>query len=454
MEYLVRYPHGCVEQTTSAAFPQLFLADVMDITFDKKKEIEKNIKSAIKRLNDFQVPNGGLSYWPGYSYADDWGSSYAGHFLLEAKQKGYQLPLTFLSNWLRYQKNASKQWSNKTSSYNDDISQAYRLYTLALAQQPELAAMNRLRESKNLSNEAKWRLAAAYALVGKKEIAKQLTKIANINFKPNYYDYQTYGSVFRNRAMALETMVLLGDNQQRDLALSLAKNLSSQRWYSTQETSYALLAMAKMVGKNGGKAIDITFTNNGKEVTVKTDKAIAQRSVAISSTQGQLSIKNNQNNVIYTTLTQSGKLPVGQELAQQEKLNIKVNYLDAAGKSINVSELRQGTELQAQVTVFNSTNDSFENLALTQIVPSGWEIVNTSYVDGSSNNSGKADYIDTRDDRTNFYFGLGAKKSKTFTVKLNASFLGDYYLPGAQVEAMYDNTSYARNKGQWIKVVR
>ena len=454
MEYLVRYPHGCVEQTTSAAFPQLFLADVMDITFDKKKEIEKNIKSAIKRLNDFQVPNGGLSYWPGYSYADDWGSSYAGHFLLEAKQKGYQLPLTFLSNWLRYQKNASKQWSNKTSSYNDDISQAYRLYTLALAQQPELAAMNRLRETKNLSNEAKWRLAAAYALVGKKEIAKELTKIANINFKSNYYDYLTYGSVFRNRAMALETMVLLGDNQQRDLALSLAKNLSSQRWYSTQETSYALLAMAKMVGKNGGKAIDITFTNNGKETTVKTDRAIAQRSVAISSTQGQLSIKNNQNNVIYTTLTQSGKLPVGQELAQQEKLNIKVNYLDAAGKSINVSELRQGTELQAQVTVFNSTNDSYENLALTQIVPSGWEIVNTSYTDGSSNNSGKADYIDTRDDRTNFYFGLGAKKSKTFTVKLNASFLGDYYLPGAQVEAMYDNTSYARNKGQWIKVVK
>ncbi|MFD2588355.1 alpha-2-macroglobulin [Croceitalea marina] len=454
MEYLVRYPHGCVEQTTSAAFPQLFLADVMDITFDKKKEIEKNIKSAIKRLSDFQAPNGGLSYWPGYGYADDWGSSYAGHFLLEAKQKGYQLPLTFLSNWLRYQKNASKQWSNKTSSYNDDISQAYRLYTLALAKQPELAAMNRLRETKNLSNEAKWRLAAAYALVGKKEVAQQLTTVANINFKPNNYDYRTYGSVFRNRAMALETMVILGDSQQRDLAISLAKNLSSQKWYSTQETSYALLAMAKMVGKNGGKAIDITFTNNGKENTVKTDRAIAQRSIVISSKEGQLSVKNNQNNVIYATLTQSGKLPVGQELAQQAKLNIKVSYLDATGKPIDVTELHQGTELQAQVSVFNTTNDSYENLALTQIVPSGWEIINTSYVDGSGNNSGMADYIDTRDDRTNFYFGLGAKKSKTFVVKLNAAFLGNYYLPGTQVEAMYDNTSYARNKGQWIKVVR
>lgn len=104
MDYLLRYPHGCVEQTTSAAFPQLFLANVLDITFDKKKDIEKNIKAAIDKLGDFQIPNGGLSYWPGYGNADDWGTSYAGHFMLEAKKEGYQLPLTFLSNWLRFQK--------------------------------------------------------------------------------------------------------------------------------------------------------------------------------------------------------------------------------------------------------------------------------------------------------------------------------------------------------------
>jgi uncharacterized protein YfaS (alpha-2-macroglobulin family) len=454
MEYLLRYPHGCVEQTTSAAFPQLFLAEVLDITFDKKKEIQKNIKAAIRRLNDFQVPNGGLSYWSGYGRADDWGTSYAGHFMLEAKQKGYQLPLTFLSNWLRYQKNTARQWSNQSTSYNNDIAQAYRLYTLALAQQPELAAMNRLRESKNLSNEAKWRLAAAYALVGKKEVAIELAQTANIDFRPNSYNYRTYGSVFRNRAMALETMVILGDSQQRELAISLAKNLSSQRWYSTQETAFALLSMAKMVARNGGRSIDLMYTSNGKEVVVKTDRAIAQRSITISSTTGEIQVKNNQGNTIYATLTQSGKLPVGQELSQQQNLNLTVKYLDAVGNSIDVSELRQGTELQAQLTVFNTTNDYYDNLALTQIVPSGWEIVNTSYVGGSEQNSSKADYIDTRDDRTNFYFDLGAKKTKTFTVKLNASFLGDYYLPGSQVEAMYDNTSYARNKGKWIKVSR
>lgn len=454
MAYLLQYPHGCVEQTTSAAFPQLFLTDVLDITFDEKKKIEKNIEAAIKRLGDFQTPSGGLSYWPGYNSADDWGSSYAGHFMLEAKQKGYQLPLTFLSNWLRYQKNAARQWSNQRTAYNDDMAQAYRLYTLALAQQPELAAMNRLREAKNLSNEAKWRLAAAYALVGKKEVARELTQVANIDFKPRSYDYRTYGSVFRNRAMALETMVILENAQQRDLAVSLAKNLSSQRWYSTQETAYALLAMAKMVQKNGGKSIDISYASNGKEITVKTDKAIAQRDIPLNSAQSEIVITNKQGNVVYATLTQTGKLPVGQELAQQQKLRLSVSYLDALGNSIDVSQLRQGTELQAKLTVFNTTNDSYKNLALTQIVPSGWEIVNTSYVDGNDSNSSNADYIDTRDDRTNFYFDLDAKKSRTFIVKLNASYLGEYYLPGSQVEAMYDNTAYARNKGEWIKVVQ
>ncbi|NAY92199.1 hypothetical protein GTQ34_09735 [Muricauda sp. JGD-17] len=454
MDYLLRYPHGCVEQTTSAAFPQLFLADVLDITFEKKKEIEKNIKAAIRRLGDFQTPNGGLTYWPGYGAADDWSTSYAGHFMIEAKQKGYQLPLTFLSNWLKYQKNVARQWSNQSTSYNDDLSQAYRLYTLALAQQPELASMNRLRETKNLSNEAKWRLAAAYALTGKKEVAQEIAQKANIDFVPNNYDYRTYGSVFRNQAMALETLVILGNPQQRDLAVSLAKNLSSQRWYSTQETAYALLSLAKMVMKNGGKSIDLTFTNNGKEIAVKTDRAIAQRGIAITSFKEEILISNKQGNTIYATLTQTGKLPLGQELEQRQNLNLSVTYLDAIGNSITVNELRQGTELQAQITVFNSSNDAIENLALTHIVPSGWEIVDTSYTNGSNSNNATADYIDTRDDRTHLYFDLGARKSKTFTITLNASFLGDYYLPGAQVEAMYNNNYQARNRGKWIKVVQ
>jgi uncharacterized protein YfaS (alpha-2-macroglobulin family) len=67
---------------------------------------------------------------------------------------------------------------------------------------------------------------------------------------------------------------------------------------------------------------------------------------------------------------------------------------------------------------------------------------------------GAADYIDIRDDRVNFYFDLQGKQSKVFTVKLNASYLGRYYLSGTQAEGMYDADFFARTKGQWVEVTK
>lgn len=452
LEYLIQYPHGCIEQTTSGSFPQLFLSDVFDLTHDRKQEMQGNIKAAINRLSNFQGTDGGLSYWPGERQADEWSTNYAGHFMLEAKQKGFALPITFLSNWLSYQKNEARQWRNSKTPYNSSLTQAYRLYTLALAGQPELAAMNRLRESKDLSNDAKWRLAAAYALAGKRNIAIELTKSANINFVPKNYDYYSYGSPFRNKAMALETMVLIGDERQRDLAVSLAKELSSQRWYSTQETSYGLLAMAKMIAKNGGKSIELNFTNNGKSTTVKTDRVIAQRELDFSMGENSVTLTNKKGNVVFVSLIQKGKLPLGDEMADRKNLIISAGYYDGEGKIIDVSKLRQGTEINAKVTITNTSNDWVNNVALLKIFPSGWEIVNTSFTELGGGASGSARYTDIRDDRVNFYFDLKAKEAKTFTVKLNASYLGTYYLPGTQVEAMYDNNYYARNKGIWVTV--
>ncbi len=452
MEYLIQYPHGCVEQTTSSVFPQLFLDDIFDITFEKKKAMVKNIKAAIIRLGNFQTTNGGLSYWQGETTVDDWGTNYAGHFMLEAKRKGYALPISFLNNWLRYQQVSARQWRNSSTQYNSSLTQAYRLYTLALAGQPELAAMNRLRESKQLSNDAKWRLAATYALVGKKKVAIEITQTANINFVSKQYDYYTYGSPFRNKSMALETMVALGDTKQRELAVSLAKDLSSSRWLSTQETSFALLAMAQMVTKNGGKSMELSFTQNGKTTSIETEKSVSQREIPFTIGDNSISIINKKGNVVFVTLSQKGKLPLGKELFEQRNLSVRTQFKDGTGKIIDVTNLHQGTAIIAQITVSNNSNNWVGNVALSQTFPSGWEIVNTSFTDLEGSTTGKARYTDIRDDRVNFYFDISARKSKTFTVKLNASYLGSYYLPGTQVEAMYEASCYARNKGTWIVV--
>lgn len=456
LQFLMQYPHGCLEQTTSAVFPQLYLNSIFDLPLKKKQELESNIKKAIKRLGNFQRPNGGMSYWLGENHVNDWSTSYAGHFMIEAEKQGYVLPITFKSNWLKYQKETARNWRPSYKTYNSDLAQAYRLYTLALAGSADLSAMNRLKEFTELSNEAKWRLAAAYALAGQNEASNAIAKTANIEFESPRYNYYTYGSVDRNRAMALETMVITQDKRMHSLAKTLAKNLSSDRWMSTQTTAYSLLALSKMVKANGGKSLDITYTINGKTETIKTNSAIAQRELKVNSGTQKLSFTNNQDNVVYIRVLNSGKLPLGDEHKEQRGLSVGVVYKDLKGNPVTIDKLKQGDDFMATVTVTNLKHEKVNDIALTQIFPSGWEIVNTRFTAFGNSITSQARYTDVRDDRVNFYFDLHKKgnsqDTKTFNVLLNASYLGTYYLPGIQAEAMYDNEFLVRGTGQRISV--
>ena len=93
-------------------------------------------------------------------------------------------------------------------------------------------------------------------------------------------------------------------------------------------------------------------------------------------------------------------------------------------------------------------------MALTQILPSGFEIVNTRYTDYGSTTENNVDYVDIRDDRANYYFWIKPGETRKFSMRLNASYPGVYYMPGVQCEAMYDNNYLARNKGRWVEVLR
>ena len=372
--------------------------------------------------------------------------------MIEAEKKGFVLPLTFKSNWIRYQKQAAQSWRPSYKTYNSDLAQAYRLYTLALAGSADLGAMNRLREFSEISNEAKWRLAAAYALAGQIEASNKVSSTANINFKAQKYNYYTYGSADRNRAMALETMILTKDKRGKELSETIARDLSSQGWMSTQTAAYSLLAMAKMVNANGGKAMKLSYTINGKTETIDTKSAIAQRALIVNDGSNSVTIKNDRANNVYVRVLNSGKLPLGEELVEQRGFTTNVIYKDLKGNRIDISKLQQGQDFVATVQVTNTKDYSVNDVALTQIFPSGWEIVNTRFTAFGASTTSQARFTDIRDDRVNFYFDLGPKKTNTFNVMLNASYLGQYYLPGLQAEAMYDNKFLVRNKGQWIVV--
>ena len=450
LKYLIEYPHGCGEQLTSGAFPQLYLADFETLSLTQQQEVQKNVTAAIRKVSENQLPNGGFSYWQGLDYADEWVTSYIGQFYIEAERKGFALPSGSKTKWIAYQKTLARNWTPNGS--NAAFNQAYRLYTLALAKSPDIASMNRLREASGLSGEALSRLAAAYAIAGEKKAAEELFK--RVTFDTETENNYGYGSSLRNQAMSLETALLLGKSQiAAELALKISEKLSSQEWLSTQTTAYSLYAMALYVAKNkAGKAFSLVYqstTDNGTLTSGNTGMTTKKLNVA----QGnhKLSLQNKSAITLYARVVTSGILPIGKELIQQNGLAIQTSFSSDKNGNLSVESLPQGTSFVAKISVTNTTQSAISNVALTQFIPSGWEVINTRFTDYGDQND-KWDYADIRDDRALIYFGLGAGKTKTFTLKLNASYKGKYYLSGTYAEAMYDKNYNTHTTGKWIKI--
>ncbi len=124
------------------------------------------------------------------------------------------------------------------------------------------------------------------------------------------------------------------------------------------------------------------------------------------------------------------------------------------GGVIDISNIKHGADFYAEIRVVNSGKyGTIDNLALSQIFPSGWEIINSRVFDiGAELKSDDANYIDYQDDRVNFFFGLKRGASKKFIVLLNAAYRGKYFLPATQCSDMYNDNVKAITGGGWVNV--
>lgn len=465
LEYLLRYPYGCLEQTLSGGFPQLYVNQLMELDETQQKRVPRNINATIDRLKQFQLGQGGFAYWPGGNTPDHWATSYAGHFLLEAKALGYSIPPAMLEKWTQFQKKVARMWDPKMEEYgfysrdNYELMQAYRLYTLALAREPDMAAMNRLREYKGLSLQASWTLAAAYAAAGKPEVAKTISSGRSTQVRAYQELSYTYGSALRDRAMILEALVLMGE---REKAASLVKyisdELSSSRWCSTQEISYSLLAIGKYAGKAGARS-KLAFTYqlpDGKSVNAGSNQPVMQiRIPADGKGQQKVTVKNTGQGTLFARAIRSGQPLAGQETAGANDLRLEVLYKDMQGAIIDPAAIPQGTDFVAEVRITHpgARPIRYQELALSQVFPGGWEITNTRMDNIEAfPQAARPDYQDIRDDRVNTFFGLNERQTETYRVQLNAAYQGRFYLPAVSCEAMYDNSISARTPGRWVEV--
>ena len=460
LDYLIEYPYGCVEQTTSAVFPQLYLNDLVLLDDARHKRIDNDVQAGIERLRSFQLADGGFSYWPGTGQLDDWASNYAGHFLVEARRLGYQVPDEMYDAWVNHQKLAAAAW---TAGGPDMVAnQAYRLLSLALADHPDIGAMNRLREMPQLAAMPAWQLAQAYSVIGLADAGRELLNKAGTSTASYVNVGETYGSELRDRAILLETEVALGNRGESDrMAEALAKDLSSDSWYSTQTTAYSLMAMARYVSGNPAyaapagaeKSYGFTYALNGGAAQAMTSEKplVSVKLPQLADSAGQLSVHNTSQRILHATLVQRGSPPPGQEHAASNGLGIAITYTTTKGEPVDVTTLKQGTDFLAHVAVTNNSGQLLKDLALTEVMPSGWEIHNPRFEEGGAPPP-QADYQDVRDDRVMTFFGLKASESRSYQVLLNATYVGHYYLPAAAVESMYNARYNAHSAGQWVDV--
>ena len=472
-DFLYNYQHHCTEQLTSKALPLLFVSQFKAVDEQEAEKIKTNVQEAIRQIYARQLPNGGFVYWPGNAVADEWITSYTGMFLTLAQEKGYAVHPNVLNKWKRFQRAAAQNWRMPQEASNwqiwqSELQQAFRLYTLALAGAPEYGAMNRMKEQPGLSIQAKWRLAAAYALTGKMKPAGELVYNAETTVIPYSSMNLIYGSSDRDEAMILETLILMKrDRDALQQAKKVSQNLAQENWFSTQSTAFALMAMGRLAEQLSG-TLDFTWNWNGKQQpAVKSAKAVFEKEIATSPKSGTVSVKNKGKGALSVDLITRTQLLNDTLPAIADNIRLDVKYTDMAGSPISVEDIRQGTDFMSAVTLSNISGTSdYSNLALTHIIPSGWEIYNERMIvpEASSSNSNEANtpessadkytYKDIRDDRVLTYFDLRRGESKTFTVRLQATYAGNFILPAIQCEAMYDAAVQARTKAGRTTVSR
>jgi uncharacterized protein YfaS (alpha-2-macroglobulin family) len=239
--------------------------------------------------------------------------------------------------------------------------------------------------------------------------------------------------------------------------LNISEELSSIRWYSTQTVGYSLLAVSKYLGSgNTSKEISFQYNfGNDKSVNAATKHPVAQIPVNYANkTTDNILVKNNGTGKLFVRLSVSGVPLAGYEQAKTSNLGMEVKYQTMDGKYLDVSKLEQGTDFIGIVSVHNpGTLGYYSDMALSQIIPSGWEIQNMRLFESALGKFSTPSYQDIRDDRIYSYFNIAKGNRLEFAVKLTATYKGRFYMPGISCDAMYRSDINAVVPGKWIEVV-
>ena len=470
LEYLVRYPYGCVEQTTSASFPMLYLEDIVATNrpdLFAGGHCREYVQAGISRILAMQRARGGFSYWADTHDIYDWGSLYATHFLLEAKKAGYDVPEKPLRDAVDYVAGFLTQ--TDTSGLSDPFEfRSYAAHLAVLGGRGTLARpwLDRLLERHtSISSSARAHTAAALIAAGRPRDAAIILSAGDVAPKPDaprVYG-QTLSSPVRDMALVLSAQCDL--DPDAPLAASLAGGILSAktfdcRWGSTQENAMALMALGKYYRAVFKAPADAKFAAEIlRPGLAAAETADLSSDVVWTGTDGGIRIRNAGEAPFFYSVIAAGvpSEPPTESVASHMK--IRREFLDATtGKPIPVPEngpiaFAKGDCVAVRI-VLDTEIPGLDQVVVSDLLPAGLEIENPRLATSAQAPQWVRDQMDSaswvmrsdiRDDRLLLFTGtLHSTGPRTYIYLVRAVTTGEYVLPAVAAEAMYDPTVRAR----------
>ena len=472
LRYLIRYPHGCLEQTTSKVFPLLYfsnLARSVEPMLAAEDSVDYYITSGITKIESMLKSNNRFTYWPGGTYVNPWSSIYASHFLVEARKAGYEVAdrvydamLIGLKAQAKFTPNTEN--GNEAKEIRKQISLAtYAAYVLAAAGDPDRGTMHYLKNRglSGLSDYSHFQLAGAFALSGELETALSMLPVSvSPNFNKDTGQRETGGTLNSPiRAQAIMLDVLAEVNENHPSIPMLVKNLSEaasdgNRWATTQENAFAFLALGKILKKQMDRNYTGILTLNGEHFADFDATETRYTDEAWDGTRVQLSVKGEGSCYYYWSAFGIQRDSFIEEY--ERELQVRRRYFNKDGEG-QTSTFVHGDLIIAEVTV-KALTANLENVVVVDMLPTGFEIENPRLesragIPWLKAQDFKPDYIDIRDDRLIFFGTFPRQRERKFYYALRAVTQGEFTLPPIVAEAMYDTTKSAVTGSMRIAVV-
>ena len=463
---LINYPYGCVEQTVSTAFPQLYYYDLVKSiggSKDANPNPAYNVQQAINKLQTMQLPDGALSYWPGGSYESWWGSIYATNFLLEARKAGYEVNNNTVDRLLQYMQYKLNSKEVVTFYYNGNASKrvapeevAYSLYVLALAGEPQPSSMNYYKAHPELLTlDSKYLLSAAYSLSGNMQQSKAVLPPAFEGEKPNTAFGGSFYSYIRDEALSLNVLLDIDANnaQVGIMAKQLSEQLKNQYYLNTQENAFSLLALGKIARMANNTTATANISSNGKTVaTTSGDNVVLDTKQYINAAL-KLNV-NGKGNYYYFTET-SGITTDGSYVQEDKYLKVRRTFLDRNGNTISSNNFHQNDLVVVRLTLEGEWESDIDNVVITDLLAAGFEIENTRLTEMPEmkwiTDEATPDYTDIRDDRI-LMFTSASRQPKNFYYMVRAVSPGTFQLGPVQADAMYNGAYHSYNGAGVVNV--